>query len=78
MYILSKNKKAIIAFGASEISALTVQKNIGGGKEGKFCIACGELGSYVIGIYSDEKLALDELSKIFSALEEGKNTYIMN
>ncbi|MBR4318429.1 MAG: hypothetical protein IKP69_00065 [Oscillospiraceae bacterium] len=78
MYILSKNKKAIIAFGASEISALTVQKNIGGKKEEKFCIACGELGSYIIGTYPDEKLALDELSKIFSAIEEGKTSYEMN
>ena len=74
MYILAKNKKTIVAFGANEIGVLTVQKIIGG----KFSVVCGEVGSIVLGTYTDEKLATDELSKIFSAIEEGKNFYEMN
>lgn len=72
MYILTKNKKCLLCFGEGGCSQLEVHKNIGGGKNEKFCIIAGGLA---IGTYPDEKNAVDELAKILSAIEEGKNSY---
>lgn len=73
MYILSQDKKKIFCFTEG---ILTVGRNIGGGKDGKFAIFTGELE--ILGVYPEEKNAIDELEKILTAAEEGKTTYIMN
>lgn len=73
MYILSQDKKKIVCFSEG---ILSVGRNIGGGKDGKFAVFVN--GLEILGVYSEEKNAIDELEKIFNAAEEGKTTYIMN
>ena len=75
MYILSKDKKILIQFGgANGFTMLNVVRNFGG--KDKYAITAG--GTQVMGMYPEEKNALDELSKIMEALEEGRNSYTMN
>ncbi len=71
MYIFSKEKKAIISLKG----ILKVEKTIGGGKGKKFALT-DDLGG-VLAFYPEEKNAMDELEKIFQALEEGKETYMI-
>lgn len=72
MLILTQDKKNIV-----EVRQLSVQRNIGGGKDGKFAImAFSEgLGSAVAATFPDEKTALDALEKVFRAFEGGAVSY---
>ncbi len=75
MYILSQDKKALIQFGDNDgFNMLNVTRNFGG-KE-KYAIVANS--TQVMGMYSEEKNASDELAKILDALEEDKKIYIMN
>ncbi|MBR1554168.1 MAG: hypothetical protein IJ644_02105 [Oscillospiraceae bacterium] len=75
MYILSKDKKILIQFGGADgFTMLNVTRNFGG--KDKYAITAG--GTQVMGMYPEEKNALDEITKIMEALEEGRNTYTMN
>ena len=75
MYILSQDKKVLIQFGGDDaFQMLNVTRNFGG--KDKYAIVANS--TQVIGMYPEEKNAIDELSKILNALEENKNTYTMN
>ncbi len=72
MIIFTQDKKNIV--NARQIS---VQRNIGGGKDGKFMISAftGGLESAVAATFPDEKSALDALEKAFRAFENGAVSY---
>ncbi len=75
MYILSQDKKVLICFdGADAFQMLNVTRNFGG--KDKYAIVAS--GTQVMGMYPEEKNAVDELSKILEALEESKKTYTMH
>ena len=64
------------------IDCVSVQftRNFGGGKDGKFGLIAygGGLGSMSYGViasFSDEKTAMDELEKMFTAFESGAQAY---
>lgn len=75
MLIFSQDRKFII-----DCAAVSVTKNFGGGKDGKFALtgaaAFGtELNSRVIATFADEKTAMDTLEKIFEAFASGASSY---
>ncbi len=75
MYILSQDRKVLIQFGGEDgFTMLNITRNFGG--KDKYAIAAS--GTQVMGLYPEEKNALDELAKILEALEEGRKTYTMN
>ncbi|GEM_PF-3468448 len=75
MYILSQDRKVLIQFGGEDgFTMLNVTRNFGG-KE-KYAIVAAS--AQVMGLYPEEKNAVDELSKILTALEEDRKTYFMN
>ena len=55
-------------------------KNIGGPKGEKYVLSAnGGFGSGgILGLYADEKTAIDELEKIYAAMSEGAKTYRIN
>lgn len=60
--------------------SVQVTRNFGGGKDGKFGLIAygGGLGSMSYGViasFSDEKTAMDELEKMFTAFESGAQAY---
>ncbi|MBR1529533.1 MAG: hypothetical protein IJ642_09570 [Oscillospiraceae bacterium] len=74
MYILSQDRKVLIQFGGADgFTMLNVTRNFGG-KEKYAITASGQ----IMGLYLEEKTALDELVKILTAIEENKQTYMMN
>ena len=75
MYILSQDKKILIQFGGADgFTMLNVTRNFGG--KDKYSITAN--GTQVMGMYPEEKNALDELSKILDALEENRQTYAIS
>lgn len=74
MLIYSSDKKSVV-----EASMLQVQRNIGGGKDGKYMIiACSDrMGTAVViaATFPDEKTAVDALEKAFGAFSEGASSY---
>lgn len=72
MLIYTQDKKNVI-----DAKMLQVQRNIGGGKDGKFMIlACAEgMGQAIAAVFSDEKTALDALEKAFRAFSDGASGY---
>lgn len=74
MLIFSQDRKKIVEF-----AMLSVTRNFGGGKDGKYAIVgTGNLGvsfDGILGTYADEKTAMDELEKIFAAFENGEKSY---
>lgn len=75
MLIFSQDRKKIV-----DCFSVTVTRNFGGGKDGKFAIVGHSLGTEfdgVLGSFSDEKTAMDELEKIFQAFEGGAKSYRM-
>ncbi|CCY20180.1 unknown [Eubacterium sp. CAG:786] len=74
MLIFSKDRKKVI-----DCVSVYVSRNFGGGRDGKFCIVgSGSFGTSIDGIlanYPDEKTAMDELEKVFSAFENGAKAY---
>lgn len=73
MLIFSRDRKKMI-----DCVSVQVTRNFGG-KDGKFClVAYGGLGTLfdgVIASFSDEKTAMDELEKMFTAFESGAQAY---
>lgn len=73
MLIFSQDRKKIV-----DCFSVTVTRNFGGGKDGKFAIVGHSLGTEfdgVLGNFPDEKTAMDELEKIFVAFEGGAKSY---
>lgn len=73
MLIFSQDKKSVI-----DAKILYVQRNLGGGKDGKFMIsACAEgMGMQVVAaVFADEKNALDTLEKAYRAFSDGAASY---
>lgn len=72
MMIMSKDGKMII-----KVNSIQVAKNIGGPKGEKYVLSAnGGFGSGgILGLYADEKTALDELEKIYAAIAEGAAAY---
>lgn len=73
MLIFSQDRKKIV-----DCFSVTVTRNFGGGKDGKFAIVGHSLGTEfdgVLGNFPDEKTAMDELEKIFAAFENGEKSY---
>ena len=73
MLIFSQDRKKIV-----DCFSVTVTRNFGGGKDGKFAIVGHSLGTEFDGVlesFSDEKTAMDELEKIFVAFEGGAKSY---
>ncbi|MDE6030512.1 MAG: hypothetical protein K2G32_02710 [Oscillospiraceae bacterium] len=75
MMIMSKDGKMII-----KVNSVQVVKNIGGPKGEKYVLSAnGGFGSGgVLGLYADEKTAVDELEKIYAAISEGAKIYRIN
>lgn len=72
MLIFSQDKKSVI-----DAKLLLIQRNIGGGKDGKFMIsAYAEPGGQVIAaVFADEKTAMDALEKAYRAFSDGAASY---
>lgn len=73
MLIYAQDRKNVV-----DARLFAVQRNIGGGKDGKYMIlACTEgVGSQVIaGAYPDEKTAMDALEKAYQAFADGAKAY---
>ncbi len=73
MLVYSHDKKTII-----EASCLMVQKNIVGGKGGKYIIGGwrNALGDVVVcEQYPDEQSAIEALEKVFKAFADGASYY---
>jgi hypothetical protein len=74
MIIMSSDRKNIV-----DARLVSIQKNFGGAKNEKFFIMArfGSAG-VVVGRYSDEKSAADELEKIYRAFADGAASYIVD
>ncbi len=72
MMVMAKDGKMII-----EVTSIQVLKNLTGSKGEKYVLSAnGGFGSGgVIGLYADEKSAIDELEKIYAAIAEGAKIY---
>lgn len=76
MTVLSQDKKTIF-----NGKSFTVERNIVGGKDKKYVImGLNKDGSSVrvLGYYVEEKTAVDELQKLFDALQRGEKTYALS
>ncbi len=76
MIILAQDRKHLV-----DCKVVSVEKNFGGKKDEKYSIQgqCGEAGlmAFNLGSYPDEKTAVDELEKIYTAFAEGAKTYMI-
>lgn len=73
MLIYTQDRKNIV-----DARLFMVQRNIGGGKDGKYMIiacASGIGGQAIAGAYPDEKTAMDALEKVYAAFADGAKTY---
>lgn len=72
MLIFSQDKKNVI-----DAKLLRVQRNLGGGKDGKFIILASSagIGSTIGAAFRDEKTALDALEKAYKAFADGAVSY---
>lgn len=72
MLIFTQDRKCVV-----KARTLQIQRNIGGGKDGKYMIsACPEgLGTVIAAAFPDEKTALDALEKAFRAFADGAPSY---
>lgn len=75
MLIFSQDKKNII-----EAKQLQIQRNLGGGKDGKFIILANSAGigstiSMIAAAFPDEKTALDALEKAYKAFADGAKSF---
>lgn len=72
MLIFSQDKKNII-----EAKLLQVQRNLGGGKDGKFIILASSvgIGATIAATFPDEKTAQDALEKAYRAFAGGAASY---
>lgn len=76
MIVMSQDKKVII-----DINGFCVERNLGG-KDKKFAIITiptdNLATSRILGYYSEEKYAMEELQKLFEAMEKGDKTYTIS
>lgn len=74
MIIFSQDRKTLV-----DTNMVTVNKNIGGKKDEKYCLVGWATGVRLdvptLGAYPDEKSAIDELEKICAAFTDGAKTY---
>ncbi len=74
MIIMSYDRKHVI-----DAKLVSVSRNFGGGKDGKYYIIASCFGvsdaGIVVGKYPDEKTASDELERIFAAFADGAVSY---
>ena len=72
MLIFTQDRKCVV-----RARTLQIQRNIGGGKDGKYMIsACPEgPGTVIAAMFPDEKTALDALEKAFRAFADGASSY---
>lgn len=72
MLIYSQDRKSVV-----KARALLVQRNLGGGKDGKYMIlACPEgIGQAIAAVFPDEKTAVDALEKAYQAFADGAKAY---
>lgn len=73
MLIFTKDRKRIV-----ECSSISVSKSFGGGKDAKFVLSGSGitgLDAAMLAAYPDEKTAMDELEKLFTAFENGAAAY---
>ncbi|MGN0687954.1 MAG: hypothetical protein ACI4KA_07615 [Oscillospiraceae bacterium] len=73
MLIMSQDKKHLI-----DSSLIEVTRNIGGGKDAKYALTASStagFGAVMLGTYAEEKNAIDELDRIFSAMLAGEKAY---
>ncbi len=76
MLVFSQNRKTII-----DCVSLGVSRNFGGKKDEKYVIV-GTAGfgtavneNNIMALFPDEKSAMDELEKVFTAFAEGASSY---
>ncbi len=73
MFILSQNKEIL-----GEFKKFTIERNLGGGKDGKFALlGYSEGTASILGVYSDKKFAVAEMEKILSALLKNETAYMV-
>ena len=74
MLIYSQSRKKI-----ADCAAISVERNVGGGKEGKYALVgsagFGTMCDVILSLYLVEKTAVDELEKIFAAFDSGAGSY---
>lgn len=72
MLIYSQDRKSV-----ADAKSLVVQRNLGGGKDGKYMITAGldGVGVVVAAAYPDEKSAVDALEKAYRAFADGAAAY---
>lgn len=73
MLIFSQDRKSVL-----DASTLQIQRNLGGGKEAKYCIAAYRIGlgeTTVAAVFPDEKTAVDALEKVYTAFADGAKAY---
>lgn len=73
MLIYAQDRKNVV-----DARLFAVQRNIGGGKDGKYMIiawAEGMSGQVIAGAYPDEKTAMDALEKVYAAFADGAKAY---
>ncbi len=74
MTIFTQDRKKII-----NCTKISVERNIGGGKAGKYCLLGYMLGealtAEILAAYPEEKNAMDELEKIYAAFAAGAKFY---
>lgn len=73
MLIYAQDRKSVV-----DASTLQIQRNLGGGKEAKYCIAAyrSGLGEPVLAaVFPDEKIAIDALEKAYNAFADGAGAY---
>lgn len=74
MLIFSKDRRLL-----ADCVMVHIARNLGGGKDGKYILSgsagFSTGGTQVLAEYADEKAAMDELEKIFSAFSAGERAY---
>lgn len=73
MLIYAQDRKSVV-----DASTLQIQRNLGGGKEAKYCIAAYRSGlgeTTVAAVFPDEKTAVDALEKVYTAFADGAKAY---
>lgn len=71
MYIFSLDRKTIL-----KASKLSVSKNYGGKKDGKYVVVAESTGGLIgeiAGVFPDEKTAIDALEKAYQAFADDRS-----
>lgn len=75
MLIYSQDRKTV-----TDCRTVSVARNFGAGRDKKYALVATAgygtmINSGIVGVYPDEKTAMDELEKIFAAFESGAKSY---